>query len=140
MKKNLYIFVILAAAIGSISCDSGGGGRSEEDRFVGTWAMHRGGTPAGEIAVYLHLKGDNTLLISNFPDGSRQRMTGTWSVQDGVLVAPFSNPPTGDGRIEAVLNADDVLEISFIEYWHTPNKVVPFAGTRVADALVPHLN
>ena len=132
-RAALPLGPILALLIAT-GCDGGGGGggsaTNEADAFVGTWQLFKGKALEGEPIWYVHFKGDNTLFFSNFPDGSRVRSTGTYSVSGGNLVGPFANPPTGNGRVEAKLVNSTMLDLDFIEYWHTPNKVIHYAGRK----------
>lgn len=113
-----------AACEGGGGDDGGGGGG-----FVGTWALYRGDTPTGGVIWYANIEEDGTFFFSNNADGTWVRLNGTYSVADGKLTGPFSNPPTGNGRVEATIT-DNVLHMNFIEYWHTPNKVNVYSGLK----------
>lgn len=107
--------------------ESGGGGGGD---FEGVWALSAGDTVTSSVAWYAHFKSDGSFFISDNADGSAVRVTGTYSVSDGFLVGPFTNPGVGEGRVEATINGG-VMNLDFIEYWHTPNKVVPYAGKKI---------
>ncbi|MGA0333062.1 MAG: hypothetical protein ACO3N7_03550 [Kiritimatiellia bacterium] len=136
MKSSRILFrlLFLLIPVFFFGCDlggsSGGGGGGGGGEFVGTWALYNGRTLSGRIVSYVHFKDDNTLFISNNADGSGVRVTGTYMVSGGELLGPFSNPPTGDGRIEARID-NGTLIMDFIEYWHTPEKTIPLSGRKL---------
>ena len=78
----------------------------------------------------IHFKSDGTWFFSDNADGSGPSATYTYTVTDGKLVGSFTNPGVGDGQIEATVTGD-TLALTFIEFWHDPHKVVPYAGTRL---------
>lgn len=102
----------------------------ETSAFVGTWVLYEGDAVQGSPAWYVHFKEDLTFFISDNADGTRVRVSGTYSESAGALVGPFTNPGVGEGRVEAVIT-NGVIYLDFIEYWHTPNKVVPYAGSKL---------
>lgn len=112
-----------------MGCEGDGDGGSSGG-FVGTWALYAGGAAQGTPTWYAHFKSDSTFFISNNRDGSGVRVTGTYSVSGGRLTGPFKNPGTGEGRVEATISGG-VMNLQFIEYWHTPNKVIPYTGKKV---------
>lgn len=132
------VLLVLAAltAGGMTGC---GGSSSDEvaapddvpeiSAFVGTWTLYEGDAIQGSPAWYVHFKEDATFFISDNADGTRVRVSGTYSESGGALVGPFTNPGVGEGRVEATIT-NGVILLDFIEYWHTPNKVVPYAGTK----------
>ena len=124
------VAVSLAVLTGCEGGGGGGGGESDGGSFVGTWALYSGTSVEGTPAWYVHFNADGTFTISNNADGSAQRVSGTYSVTDGALTGPFTNPGVGDGRVEATIE-NDTLSLDFIEYWHTPNKVVHYTGVRI---------
>ena len=130
---GLGVLLVLVAivAVGLTGCsDSSNEDNGGDSAFVGTWALYEGNTIQGDIAWYAHFKEDKTFFISDNADGTGQRVYGTWTEADGMLVGPFTNPGTGTGRVEATIS-NGVMHLDFIEYWHTPNKVVPYAGTKI---------
>lgn len=56
--------------------------------------------------------------------------SGTYSVRDGKISGDFTNPGVGRGEIEGSINSSDRFIMNFIEYWHSPRKVVPCVGVR----------
>lgn len=136
--KRIFKFVMVAAVFGAMGigagCDSGdggdGGGSGGGGDFSGIWALVSGSTGEGSIVWYAHFNSDGSYFISNNADGSGVRVTGTYSVSGGKLVGPFTNPGVGEGRVEATIT-DGVMKLDFIEYWHTPNKVVPYSGRKI---------
>jgi hypothetical protein len=119
----------LAVIMVSSGCEksgSGGGGGSD---FEGTWKI-RDLTAPNPNEWYVTFLSDGTWFFSTQSDGSGSAGTSSYEVNDGLLVGPFHNPNAGDGRIECTIS-DGTLHMNFIEYWHTPNKVVPYAGTKL---------
>jgi hypothetical protein len=114
----------LAAMVMLAGCESGGGGGGGGGDFEGTWALR------GSPTWYIHFQSGGTFSMSDNADGTAVRVTGTYSVSDGTASGPFTNPGTGDGRIEATIT-DNVLNLKFIEGWHTPNKVISYTGTKI---------
>lgn len=125
---------VLAAALGTLGlvgagCDSGddgGGGGSA----AGVWALYAGTSVSGTPVWYLHLQSDGTYFISDGQDGSGVRVTGTYTQSGDSIVGPFTNPGVGEGSIEATISGG-VMQLNFIEYWHQPHKVVPYAGQKL---------
>lgn len=146
LRLTLGLLLLAAVLFGSAGCDDtlsgggdkGGGGGSGSDAFVGTWQLYKGKELGGDPIWYVHFRGDGTFFFSNFPDGTKVRSTGTYTVSGGQLTGPFANPPTGNGRVEAKL-VGSMLDLDFIEYWHTPNKVVPYSGKAYTGGAVAHL-
>ncbi len=122
----LCSLVLLAGA----GCESDGGNDGGGADVVGTWALYSGGSIQGNIAWYVHFKPDNTYTISDNANGSAERVSGTYQVSGNTVTGPFVNPGVGDGRIDATVT-DGVIHLDFVEYWHTPNKVVPYTGTKI---------
>lgn len=129
------VFGVLAGVAASVvfftGCEGGGGGGDDGNTsVVGSWALYSGRTIEGSPSWYAHFNADLSFTISDNSDGSAVRVSGTYTVSDDSLVGPFTNPGVGEGRVEATLT-DGTMELDFIEYWHTPNKVVPYIGTRL---------
>jgi hypothetical protein len=127
---------VLAAAVMMsglfLGCEGDGGGGGNEggsSSFVGTWALYLGSSIQGD-PWYVHFQSDGTFFISNQQDGTTVRVSGTYTVSDGALTGPFTNPGVGDGRVEATI-ANDLMSLDFIEYLHTPNKVGHYTGTKM---------
>lgn len=134
---GVVLLLVAVAAVGLTGCGSSSGDDVaapdevvEPSAFVGTWVLYEGDTVQGNPSWYVHFIDDGTFFISDNADGTRVRVSGTYSESNGALVGPFTNPGVGEGRVEAVI-ADGVISLDFIEYWHTPNKVVPYAGTKL---------
>jgi hypothetical protein len=122
------VAVLVAVMWGGVGCEGGGGG--SDSSFAGTWALYSGSLGQGTPSWYVHFISDGTFSISDNQDGSGVRVTGTYTESGGTLTGPFTNPGVGDGRVEATIT-DNVINLSFIEYWHTPNKVVPYVGSKL---------
>jgi hypothetical protein len=132
MLRRLSLVAALAVVTWvGMGCESGGGGDGGGDSsFVGTWAIYDQTSP-GSPPWYVNFESDGTYFFSE-NEGGTEGVSGTfpYTVSDGQLVGPFTNPSAGDGRIEATIT-DGTLNMDFIEYWHTPNKVVPYTGTKM---------
>jgi hypothetical protein len=129
------------ALVGVLCCGTGceSDGKSDSgSKFHGSWALY----PTGTLSLYrgfaardtpywyVHFKPDKTFFISNEPNGDGVRVTGTYSISGSALAGPFTTPVGGQGRVEATIN-NGVIELDFIEYWHSPHKVLPFSGTKL---------
>jgi hypothetical protein len=133
MQRLPGMAVFLAAAAGLFAgCEDGGGdgGGSGSGSFAGTWALYAGSTVQVNPEWYVHFNSDGTFSISDNADRSGRRVSGTYTVSDGQAVGPFTNPGVGEGRVEARIEGE-TLRLDFIEYWHSPHKVVPYTGTKI---------
>lgn len=137
MKRTLFpgigAFVALLAlslAVGLAGCGSSSDNGPEGSAFVGSWALYDGSAVQGTPAWYVHFRADGTFNITMNANGTGQKVLGTWTESDGQLVGPFTNPNVGEGRVEATIT-NGVMHLDFIEYWHTPHKVLPFTGTKI---------
>lgn len=127
---GLLLALSLALTTGLMGCGSSGDDTPEASAFVGTWTLYDGNTIQGSPVWYVHFKEDQTFFISNNADGTGVRVFGTWTESDGALVGPFTNPRVGEGRVEATITSN-VMHLDFIEYWHTPHKVIPYTGSKL---------
>lgn len=109
--------------------DGAGNSAAGKSAFAGVWALYEGSQIKGSPYWYLHARDDRSFFIANHKDGSQVRVSGTYTESNGRLTGPFTNPGTGTGRIEARLDGG-LIRLEFIEYWHTPHKVIPFVGQR----------
>lgn len=131
---GLAAMVMATALFMGTGCESGGG--DDDDRgggggsVVGTWALDPGSTVTGNPYWYINFKEDGSYTITDNADGSGQRVRGTYSQDGDNVTGPFTNPGVGEGRIDATIS-NGVLLLDFVEYWHTPNKHVPYAGTKI---------
>lgn len=126
LSAVLALVGVLCVGTGCESDSKSGGGND----FPGTWALYQGSAVGGTPYWYVHFKSDNTFFISNQANGAGVRVTGTYNVSGGELIGPFTNPGTGEGRVEATIQGG-ILKLDFIEYWHTPHKVIPFSGSKL---------
>ncbi|MEX0596258.1 MAG: lipocalin family protein [Candidatus Paceibacterota bacterium] len=97
------------------------------NNFIGTWLIEKEGTYSyfifNENGTFTKKRAGESLNgITHF--------TGTYSVNDGFLSGDFTNPGVGRGEIEGEINAGGTFLMDFIEYWHSPRKVVPCVGER----------
>ena len=144
MRKNLLMAVLvlgvgLLAGSGCSDSDDGddddapAAASSNETAVagvVGVWALQEGEAYTGATTWYITFNPDGTYAISNNADGSGQRVSGTYTDSGGAVTGPFTNPGVGNGRIDAVYSGNDIL-LDFVEYWHTPEKHVLYAGVRL---------
>jgi hypothetical protein len=134
LKYLSRLFAVCIMGFGFLllnGCDSGGGGGGGgSSSFQGVWALYEQPSLAGSPTFYSHFQADKTFFFSNNADGSGVRLTGTYMSSGNELIGPFSNPPTGNGRIEARIE-NNLMIMDFIEFWHTPNKVIPLYGRRL---------
>jgi hypothetical protein len=121
------LFVVLAFGLtGCFTSDS----ESESNPFVGVWALYMGNSMEGRPYWYVHFLENGDYFFANNEDGTQVRVSGTYLVEGNTLVGPFRHPLGGEGRSEATL-VDGVIRLDFIEYWHTPHKVLSFVGQKV---------
>lgn len=131
-RLAMTALAVVALALGGMGCENGGGGDDDGGggSVTGTWALFSGAAGEGSPAWYIHFNNDSTYFISDNQDGSGVRVRGTYDQSGSSVTGPFTNPGVGNGRIEATVNGSSI-NLNFIEYWHTPNKVVPYAGTKI---------
>lgn len=140
-QNRLNIFAPLALAvlliIGMTGCEidrrSSGGESSGDDPsdFLGTWQIVDQSAGADNRPWYVVFQDDGTWYFSDAPDsGPDESGVKNYVVDGGILIGAFTNPNVGDGRIEASVTGNN-LSLSFIEYWSTPEKIIPYAGTRL---------
>jgi hypothetical protein len=131
MTRRILLFFMALISIAALSlgtgCEGGssGGGGGGNAKAVGTWSL----TNAGHT-WYILFAEDGTWKISNTPDGSRQRVFGTYTVSGNSVRGPMTNPGTGTGEIKATIDGDFIV-LDFIEHWHTPYKVIRYSGNKL---------
>ncbi len=98
-----------------------------ENNFIGTWLIEKEGTYA-----YWIFKDDGTFTKKRAGESlnGTTHVVGTYSVNDGFITGDFTNPGVGRGEIEGEINSQGKFLMDFIEYWHSPRKVVPCVGVR----------
>lgn len=131
--RPVFSICLLSLGLTLLSgCDfgGGGGGGGSNAAVQGVWALYENESLSGSPTFYGHFQPDNTFFFANNADGSGVRLTGTYTSSGNEVIGPFSNPPTGNGRIEARIENNRMV-MSFIEYWHTPNKVIPLYGRKL---------
>jgi hypothetical protein len=138
IRYGLLGIVLGAMAMMTAGCSGGGsssGGNSTAaattaaatgSEFVGAWSMSEGSNPNGTISFYLYIESNNTFVICDNPDKTRPHMSGTWSVRNGTLNGPFTNPGVGAGEIVCTIN-NGIMSMDFIEHWHDPFKHLAFS-------------
>lgn len=128
MKSRLIVLISALAVImwAGLGCDSD----NESDAFIGTWAIYDQTHGAAPNAWYVHFRTDNKYFFSKNKDGSHSSPIETYDVSDNKLTGKFTNPNAGKGRIEAIIK-NGAINMNFIEYWHTPYKVVKYIGHKV---------
>ncbi len=144
MQKELLAAVLIlgVAFFAGSGCSDDDGGSDNDDSevtatnetavagVVGVWALQEGTTYTGSTTWYITFNPSGTYAISDNADGSGQRVSGTYSVSGETVTGPFTNPGVGDGRIDGVFVGNDIL-VDFVEYWHSPEKHVFYAGVRL---------
>jgi len=145
MQKHLAALLVLGVALfaGAGCSDDDGGSDNDDDTevvagtnetavagIVGVWALQEGTTYTGSTTWYITFNPGGTYAISDNADGSGQRVSGTYSVSGETVTGPFTNPGVGEGRIDGVFIGNDIL-VDFVEYWHSPEKHVFYAGVRL---------
>lgn len=128
--------IVIAIMMGVVTACGGGGGSSETssgdnavvlEDFVGTWLITKEDTTSFWI---FNQDGTFQKKRAGQPLNSPNHFVGTYSVNEGILQGEFTNPGVGDGEIQGTINENDVFLMDFIEFWHSPPKVVPCTGTR----------
>ena len=97
------------------------------NNFTGTWLITK------EDTVSYWIFNENGTFIkkrAGEPLNGVTHFTGTYSVTDEFLTGDFTNPGVGEGEIQGIINGEGVFLMDFIEYWHSPRKVVPCTGVR----------
>jgi hypothetical protein len=128
IRSAAFLLVLLPSSA-CVCCESGGGGGDSDgdSDFVGTWAIYDQSSNSS-TPWYIHFQPDGIWYFSSEPDG--QGSYSEYTVNDGLLEGYFTHAGVGDGKIEATIS-DGVLNLSFIEYWHSPANVVPYSGTKL---------
>ena len=127
---GMLVVLLALSATGMTGCSDSTADSTSASAFEGKWALYEGTAIQGSPAWYGHFNADKTFFISDNADGTAVRVSGTWTESGGMLVGPFTNPGVGNGRVEATIT-NNIMQMDFIEYWHTPNKHVPYAGTKI---------
>jgi hypothetical protein len=129
IRINLTVLVLGLFVFTGCNFGSDSNSESETSAFKGVWGLNPGSNRSGEPDWFIHFLDNGEFFISNLQDGGQVRVTGSYSVAGGKLVGPFTNPGVGEGRVEARLDGE-FMPLDFIEYWHTPHKVVPYTGVK----------
>ncbi len=152
MIKTKWMVRVLAIAMMVITfglvagCGGSGGGDAADDvggtididnsvdsdvatakDFAGVWLIRKENTTSYWI---FNENGTFQKKRAGQPINSGNHFSGTFSVNEGLLSGSFTNPGVGRGDIKGLLDEDDTFLMDFIEYWHTPPKVVPCIGVR----------
>ena len=106
--------------------NTGNAASNENNKAIaGTWAL----TDANNATWYIHFNLDGSWKITDDAAGIEYRVSGTYEFDGIDFKGPMVNPNVGEGRIEGQINGD-VITLDFVEYWHTPHKVVPYTGVK----------
>ena len=139
MIRYSLLGIVLGAVFMIAGCNSGGGSSSGTtsstttttttttnpgSEFVGSWRMSDSGG-----SLYFYIDSNNTFVACDVPDRNRVHFSGTWSVTNGTLRGPFTNPGVGTGEIVCTI-ASNVMSMDFIEHWHDPDKHVAYSGSK----------
>jgi hypothetical protein len=128
--------VLIIVALGFLTACGGSGGNDESadpgdiafrDNFSGIWLITKEDTSS--LWIFFE-DGRFEKKRAGQPLNSTNHFSGTYSINEGFLSGSFTNPGVGDGEIEGTLSEDDLFIMNFIEYWHSPAKVVPCVGVR----------
>jgi len=117
----MAIFIGFGAGCEGDSGDGGGGGN-----LVGTWRIAKETTVSNWT-----FKEDGTFQKNRAgePVGGSIHFAGTYSTRGSAFSGEFTNRGVGTGKIEGTVSGDS-LTMNFIEFWHSPPKVVPCTGVR----------
>lgn len=135
MVRYGLIGIVIGAMFIMAGCSSGGsssGGTSNTStpnpgsEFVGSWEMS---DSSGVVTFYLYIDSNNTFVVADVPDKTHEHFSGTWSVSNGTFRGPFTNPGVGTGDLVCTV-ANGVMNMDFIEHWHSPDKHVPYTGRK----------
>ncbi|MDF3129588.1 lipocalin family protein [Kiritimatiellaeota bacterium B1221] len=129
MFAAVSIFSLLTCL--STGCDDGGGGGggnaavAADNAFVGTWLIQKEDTTS-----YWVFNSDGTFskYRAGAPLGESLHFNGIYTITNGTLTGDFLNPGVGTGEIIATINENEVMQMQFIEHWHTPYKEVACIG------------
>jgi hypothetical protein len=125
-----FVMTMACVALLGTGCDSGGGGGGDGGggggEVVGTWLITKEGIPA-----YWFFNEDGTFRKNRGgePIGGALHFTGTYTANGSSFSGSFTNPGVGNGEIQGTVSGNS-LTMDFIEFWHTPTKVVPCVGDR----------
>ena len=95
--------------------------------FAGTWLISK------EDTVSLWVFNENGTFEkkrAGEPIDSANHFVGTYLITDGLISGKFTNPGVGRGEIEGSIAPNGSFLMDFVEFWHTPPKVVPCIGVR----------
>lgn len=139
MKKTLavaFLSLSIALFIGCESSDSSnnvwnGESSSQEQNannennksIAGTWSL----TDSDGATWYIHFNLDGSWKITNDAAGIENRVHGTYEFDGLDFNGSMVNPNVGEGRIEGRISGESIT-LDFVEYWHTPHKVVSYSG------------
>lgn len=139
--RLLTLSLIATCTCLAVSCGGGGGGNDDNDNneinddgddvatndFAGTWLIQKEDTIS-----YWIFREDGTFekKRADEPINGASHFSGTYSVDGGFLTGKFTNPGVGTGEIEGTIADNGTLLMDFIEFWHSPAKVVPTTGVR----------
>ena len=99
---------------------------SQPASIVGSWKL----VANDGSAWYAHFAADGSWKISDDREGNARRVYGTYSCDGKKFSGPMVNPHVGDGKIEGTIDGN-AMSMDFVEYWHSPAKHVPYAGTKL---------
>jgi hypothetical protein len=130
LRSMTYVALMLLLVTSGCIFDSSSS-KNDADKFIGRWEIFDLTAGPNPSPWYVVFSNDGSWYFSTSPnggpDGSGMK---TYFIDGDTLIGGFTNPNAGDGRIEAKVSGNEIT-IDFIEYWHTPHKVVPYAGTRM---------
>jgi len=119
----------LAGLVGT-GCEDGGADQAgEKAAFVGTWLVTKHDDPPTTSYYVFNQDGSFYKMRAGEGLNGDLHLSGTFSVDSGALKGNFTNPGVGTGEIVATIK-NGIMEMDFIEHWHTPYKHVPCTGVK----------
>lgn len=107
------------------------------NQFAGIWSIRKENTSSlwifREDGTFLKKRAGQSVNGSN-------HFSGTYTNIGGEIRGSFINPGVGRGEIRGRVAPDGRFLMDFIEYWHTPTKVVPCVGIKQQDFNSPESN
>jgi len=124
MKNILFLLLLTTALFFTPGCNKD----DDPEPFIGIWALYDQTPGVPPKAWYIHIEDNGKYYFSKTKNSTG--IIENYNVDNDKLIGTFTNPNAGKGRIEAVIK-DGSIKMDFIEYWHTPHKVIKYMGHKV---------
>ena len=99
-------------------------GDKSSSKYVGTWTL----TPtAGGNPMYVAFDKDGSARMGK--SANNLYIKGSYSITSNGVTAEMTNPGVGKCKL-VCLDEGSSLLADFIEYWHSPEKHIPFKATK----------